>query len=430
MSTPQIDIRRASALLKLHFEQGSYSPTPPMSRAVSPIPFDIKPYSPAGEAAGSGQLAQSFIQQDRLRRSCLFVPTTPLINEDEVDSVAEEVEYTPLTPTEEEENEVSRNKAELLALERLADLKQNNRLTFEEIGRLTATYFSGECKGRDISRWKAINGFTRDEACARVAAERPLKYYDIVPWDHTLAASGDDFVNANLVTVAGKTYIASEGPRPEDFNNFWRLIAERSNVIVMLTELLEARRIKAHCYWPSTIGEEFSFSGSQAGSSCPEAIKVKLLSEEVISPDADFDQSSYDKAGRQYMIKYTFTLLKGEEEKTVILLRYRHLKDMDAPGQSESACFLRLLEEIDQAEAEFPGNTTTVHCSAGVGRAGLVLGCRFLKAINDSGMLSDDVPAAAAELLVKMRAQRDHLIQTEKQYNQLLWYGNSLRNKS
>ncbi|KAF9457471.1 hypothetical protein BDZ94DRAFT_1301884 [Collybia nuda] len=63
---------------------------------------------------------------------------------------------------------------------------------------------------------------------------------------------GDDYVNASYVQPLGTTrrYIATQGPLPATFNDFWRLCWEQNvHVIVMLTREVEGSMVKCGSYW-------------------------------------------------------------------------------------------------------------------------------------------------------------------------------------
>ena len=91
---------------------------------------------------------------------------------------------------------------------------------------------------------------------------RKNRYPDILPNEHTrvrlnpLGYDGSDYINANFVGEEGKKrYIACQAPIPTTFDDFWRMAYEqRSAVIVMLTNLIEGRKRKAHQYWPAEEG--------------------------------------------------------------------------------------------------------------------------------------------------------------------------------
>ncbi|KAJ4795204.1 Receptor-type tyrosine-protein phosphatase F [Rhynchospora pubera] len=81
------------------------------------------------------------------------------------------------------------------------------------------------------------------------------RYPDVLPYDDTRVIlnahtdskdQGNDYINANFVTVgpAGKVsqFIATQGPLPETFNDFWQMIYQYScPVIVMLTHFDNAK---------------------------------------------------------------------------------------------------------------------------------------------------------------------------------------------
>ncbi|KAF8845484.1 hypothetical protein BDN67DRAFT_977510 [Paxillus ammoniavirescens] len=69
------------------------------------------------------------------------------------------------------------------------------------------------------------------------------------------ASPADDYVNASYVQPLGtrKRYIATQGPLPATFMDFWTLVWEQNvHVIVMLTREVENAMVKCGTYWTDT----------------------------------------------------------------------------------------------------------------------------------------------------------------------------------
>ncbi|KAF2995783.1 hypothetical protein E8E14_003180 [Neopestalotiopsis sp. 37M] len=107
------------------------------------------------------------------------------------------------------------------------------------------------------------------------------RYKDILPFEHARVhlshkSEGDcDYINASHIRASrsNKRYIASQGPLPTTYNDFWSVIWDQdARVIVMLTAESEGGTLKCHPYWN---GHDFG------------AIKLKPLSEKKISLDID-----------------------------------------------------------------------------------------------------------------------------------------------
>jgi netrin-G3 ligand len=79
------------------------------------------------------------------------------------------------------------------------------------------------------------------------------RYANVIAYDHSRVilqpidgVPGSDYINANYMDGYRKqnAYIATQGPLPETFGDFWRMVWEqRSTTVVMMTKLEERSRV-------------------------------------------------------------------------------------------------------------------------------------------------------------------------------------------
>ena len=97
------------------------------------------------------------------------------------------------------------------------------------------------------------------------------RYRDISPYDSTRVLLSrcptGDYINGNHVnmTIPGSgivnRYVATQGPLSTTSIDFWYMAWElQSNLVIMLTTIVERGRIKCHKYWPD-VGETVEFDG-------------------------------------------------------------------------------------------------------------------------------------------------------------------------
>ncbi|KAK3988954.1 putative tyrosine-protein phosphatase [Cladorrhinum sp. PSN332] len=111
------------------------------------------------------------------------------------------------------------------------------------------------------------------------------RYKDILPFEHARVKlmgrpeGTCDYVNASHIRAkrSYKRYIASQGPLPATFDDFWSVIWDNDvRVIVMLTAESEGGQLKCHPYWK---GRSFG------------PIRLRALSEKKVSLDIDKHRS-------------------------------------------------------------------------------------------------------------------------------------------
>ncbi|XP_037320731.2 tyrosine-protein phosphatase non-receptor type 13 [Pungitius pungitius] len=215
------------------------------------------------------------------------------------------------------------------------------------------------------------------------------RYRDILPYDKTRVAIGDnqDYINGSYIHMhVGDEkflYISCQGPLPSTGPAFWQMIWEnKSDVIAMMTQEVERGRIKCHKYWPEQLG---------------------------VPLDAGRYQLHLDN---QQFLEYfhikVIRMVEIETSETHILrhLKFTHWPDHGVPKSSEQLVrFIRYLRAVHR------GGPVTVHCSAGIGRTGVLICTDVILSLIDK-----DLPINVSDVVKEMRLQRHGMIQTKEQY--------------
>lgn len=231
------------------------------------------------------------------------------------------------------------------------------------------------------------------------------RYNNIWPFEHSrvrLQGRSDtacDYVNASHIKASwsNKRYIASQGPLPATFEDFWSVVWDHDvRVIVMLTAESEGGQLKCHPYWA---GKEYG------------TYRLKALSEKRVSLEPQRHRRSsarQDSSGRRrantsadtsppgptetdehpHVIVRKFTLSHSSEPfkpmREITQIHYSSWPDFGAPAQpSHLLGLVDLSNSLQRAslgssthvKAEDPepshhARPVLVHCSAGCGRTG------------------------------------------------------------
>ncbi|XP_042323784.1 receptor-type tyrosine-protein phosphatase O [Sceloporus undulatus] len=241
------------------------------------------------------------------------------------------------------------------------------------------------------------------------AADLPMnrsknRYTNILPYDFSRVRlvsmneeEGSDYINANYIPGynSPQEYIATQGPLPETRNDFWKMVLQqKSQIIVMLTQCNEKRRVKCDHYWPFT-EEPVSYGD----------ITVEMLSEE--------EQSEW--VFRNFRISY------ADEVQDVMHFNYTAWPDHGVPPTNAAESILQFVQMVRQQATKSKG-PMVIHCSAGVGRTGTFIALdRLLQHIRDHEFVD------ILGLVSDMRSYRMSMVQTEEQFIfihqcvQLMW---------
>ncbi|XP_052090699.1 tyrosine-protein phosphatase Lar-like isoform X2 [Mytilus californianus] len=218
------------------------------------------------------------------------------------------------------------------------------------------------------------------------------RYANVIAYDHSRVIlqpidgiPGSDYINANYMDGYRKqnAYIATQGPLPETFGDFWRGVWEqRSNTIVMMTKLEERSRIKCDQYWPHRGGETYGIMQVLL-------VDVTELSTYTIRT---FHVSRYGYPEKREVRQFQFTAWPDHgvpDHPTPLLMFMKRVKACNPPD----------------------AGPMIVHCSAGVGRTGafIVIDAMLERVKHEKTV---DIYGHVTCL----RAQRNYMVQTEDQY--------------
>ncbi|XP_026117640.1 receptor-type tyrosine-protein phosphatase S-like isoform X15 [Carassius auratus] len=219
------------------------------------------------------------------------------------------------------------------------------------------------------------------------------RYANVIAYDHSRVIlapiegiTGSDYINANYIDGYRKqnAYIATQGPLPETFGDFWRMVWEqRAATVVMMTRLEEKSRIKCDQYWPSRGTETYGM------------IQVTLL----------------DTIELATFCVRTFSLHKNgsSEKREVRQFQFTAWPDHGVPEYpTPFLAFLRRVKTCNPPDA----GPIIAHCSAGVGRTGCFI---VIDAMLERIKHEKTVDIYGHVTL--MRSQRNYMVQTEDQYS-------------
>lgn len=228
------------------------------------------------------------------------------------------------------------------------------------------------------------------------------RYNNIWPYEHSRVKLEDvpshecDYVNANHVKapLSNKRYIATQGPIPATFEDFWNMIWQQDvRVIVMLTAEKEGGQIKAHNYWTDTKFGPFVLDQLSEKRASLESATINRhrnrpssgssKSTDVAPQLSRADSSASPNSEVPYVIVRKLTLSHTGEPfarmREITQLQYSSWPDFGAPAHP--AHLLGLVEQCDavvrmttgskHSEPDPPiSRPVLVHCSAGCGRTG------------------------------------------------------------
>ncbi|KAK3738405.1 hypothetical protein RRG08_037042 [Elysia crispata] len=213
------------------------------------------------------------------------------------------------------------------------------------------------------------------------------RYKNILPDDYSRVClkvydDYEDYINASHIKDYNnkKVYIAAQAPNDCTTNDFVRMLWEQEiDRIIMLTKLVEGKKVKSVRYWP------------QEGQKVYYDINMQLVSTQVYA---------------EYTVRRLKLSKSGSSEREVIQFHFTTWPDKSVPESPWG-----LVDLYHRVMADPGAGPLLVHCSAGVGRTGTFIAlCILLQEAEATGKMD------FRSTLWKLRQQRMSMIQTIEQY--------------
>ncbi|XP_074654164.1 tyrosine-protein phosphatase non-receptor type 21-like [Tubulanus polymorphus] len=231
------------------------------------------------------------------------------------------------------------------------------------------------------------------------------RFKDVLPYDSSRvrlkprANNPSGYINASHIRVRVKGqdmwYIAAQAPLEKTCEDFWQLVWDQDiHIIAMLTLIHELGKSKSYPYWPQTPGPKHRL----------------IFGDYQVTLQFSNDSLCFVTNG------INLQHIPSQQERLIWHLQYTDWPDHGCPEDVHG--FLAFLEEVESVNRhlaienpEIKKHPVLVHCSAGVGRAGVAILVQVMKSCLEFNQ-SVDVPTVLATL----RGQRMHMVQTVSQY--------------
>ena len=217
------------------------------------------------------------------------------------------------------------------------------------------------------------------------------------------------YINASPINIGQKQnlFIATQGPKENTIEDFWTMVWEfNCKVIVMLTNLIEADKIKCENYWEAKMD------------------KFEVNAKEVEKKDMYLVRE----------IKLKNLSKKEEKERTVNQIHFTKWPDQGAILDNNLLIFCeinKLIDDLNKTEPNQPNQPIIVHCSAGQGRTGTFIAMYLIEKEIEK-QIKDDcqiIRFNIFNLVRKLKEMRAAMVNTYEQYFSIYYFAYFLLDK-
>jgi receptor-type tyrosine-protein phosphatase gamma len=229
------------------------------------------------------------------------------------------------------------------------------------------------------------------------AHETENRYCDVLPYvDTKVDLSDHGYINASIVNGsmydAQGMFVCTQGPLKETAGRFWQMVWEYSvPLIVMVTDFEEGGRVKCDRYIPERGSKQFG------------AFKVSVTAQEHL----------YER-----LVSRDIVLEKDGERRSVKHLQSTAWPDHGVPDLDQEFDSLMYLVTAMLQTRQLPSlPKVVVHCSAGIGRTGTIIGIYSIVSAVRQAEVHEEPTFSVFGAVRKMREQRFGMVQTREQYD-------------
>ncbi|KAG9342464.1 hypothetical protein JZ751_016466 [Albula glossodonta] len=209
-----------------------------------------------------------------------------------------------------------------------------------------------------------------------------------------------DYINASFMDgyKTSNAYIATQGPLPKTYGDFWQMVWEQMVlIIVMTTRVVERGRVKCGQYWPLEAG-----CAEEHGQFLVRNIRIEMFQDFKLS---HLELCNNETGERRDVAHYLYMSWPdfGIPKSASAMLDFRN-----QVKQHQEAAFQAICTDWTGPPE---GPPVVVHCSAGIGRTGTFCTLDIcLSRLEDIGTVD------VKQTVRRMRTQRAFSIQTWDQY--------------
>jgi protein tyrosine phosphatase len=218
------------------------------------------------------------------------------------------------------------------------------------------------------------------------------RYKDILPYrDNRVVLNNGNYINASFISVFNyeNRIIATQAPLSNTCCDFWKMVCEQDvSLIVMCCGFVENDVPKCFEYFPV------------AGLICFEDIEIRMVKE---------------KQKFNNTIKRTLIISYAGIEKKITHLEILGWEDNSAPDIKESFSSLNYTIFMIQHKMKKHIGKVIVHCSAGIGRTGVLLGL-FDMVVQLENPCEEVTSISVFRTVRRLREYRWGMVATEDQY--------------